>query len=100
MIKNDEPRSTAIRDLRLRLVRLASQGLRGARAREVMSSISSSRRLASCVHGIGSGPGSGATPQIADAQGGSGGVGMMYELPWVDAVPPVMHLPVKVLMSG
>src|SRR6266436_1470206 len=52
------------------------------------------------------GLGKGATPQIAVAQGGSGGVGIRASFPWVDAdafaVPgsPVMHVPVKVLMLG
>src|SRR5258706_4435428 len=45
--------------------------------------------------------GRGATPQIADAHGGSGdGVGMRVPLPWVAAVPPLMQVPVKVLMLG
>src|SRR5712692_5494902 len=45
--------------------------------------------------------GSGATPQMADAQGGSGvGVGIRVLLPCVAAVPPVMHTPVYILMSG
>src|SRR5437867_12453678 len=57
------------------------------------------RRLASCHYGMG-GLGKGATPQIAVAQGGSGGVGMRDSKPWVDAEPPVMHVPVKVLMLG
>src|SRR5207245_9419554 len=63
------------------------------------------RRLAFCPYGMG-GLGNGATPQIADAHGGSGGVGMRESFPWVDAdafaVPgaPVMHVPVKVLMLG
>jgi hypothetical protein len=42
-------------------------------------------------YGIGFGAGNGWTPQIPDAQGGSGGVGMRNSLPWVDALPPVMH---------
>src|ERR1700730_18650650 len=38
---------------------------------------------------------------MADAQGGSGvGVGIRVSLPCVAAVPPVMHAPVYVLMSG
>src|ERR1700730_3840876 len=38
---------------------------------------------------------------MADAQGGSGvGVGIRVLLPCVAAVPPVMHTPVYVLMSG
>src|SRR5947199_804217 len=63
------------------------------------------RRLASCCYGIGI-VGNGATPQLDDAHGGSGGVGIRESFPWVDAeafaVPgvPVMHVPVKVLMLG
>jgi hypothetical protein len=52
------------------------------------------------AHGIIFGPGKGGTPQMADAQGDRGGVGIRVSLPWVDALPPVMHWPVKVLMSG
>src|SRR2546426_3682909 len=33
-----------------------------------------------------------ATPQIADAHGGSGGVGIIESFPWVDAEPPIMHV--------
>jgi hypothetical protein len=51
-------------------------------------------------YGIGRGPGTGATPQMADAHGGRGGVGMRASLPWVAAEPPVIHLPVKVSMLG
>src|SRR5258705_128117 len=40
--------------------------------------------------------GKGATPHTADVHGGSGGVGMRNSFPWVDAEPPVMHLPVNV----
>src|SRR5258708_5157411 len=47
-------------------------------------------------YGIGLGPGTGATPQIADAQGGRGGVGISDSLPWVAAEPPLMQTPVKV----
>src|SRR3989475_6302258 len=57
------------------------------------------RRLASCHYGIGI-VGNGATPQIADAHGGSGGVGMSESFPWVAAVPPVMHVPVNVFRLG
>ena len=42
-------------------------------------------------YGIGLGPGVGATPQMTDAQGGRGGVGMRKSLPCVAAVPPDMH---------
>src|SRR5229473_1410468 len=43
-------------------------------------------------HGIGLGPGTGAASQIADAQGGSGGVGMSNSLPWLAADPPIMEV--------
>src|SRR5467141_2617157 len=56
-------------------------------------------RLASSAHGIGV-VGRGATPQMAEAHGGRGGVGIRVLLPCVAAVPPVMHAPVYVLMSG
>ena len=42
-------------------------------------------------YGIGLGAGKGWTLQIADAQRGRGGVGMSNSLPWVAAVPPLMH---------
>src|ERR1700693_5796203 len=57
------------------------------------------RRLASSAHGIGL-VGRGATSQIADAQGGSGGVLIRTSFPWVAAVPPVAHTPVNLLISG
>src|SRR5439155_18777017 len=56
-------------------------------------------RIVSGHHGIGI-VGRGATPQTADAQGGSGGVGMRNSFPCVDAEPPVMHWPVNVLRFG
>src|SRR5438477_8536730 len=56
-------------------------------------------RLASSAHGIGL-VGRGATPQMAEAHGGRGGVGISVLLPCVAAVPPVMHTPVYILMSG
>jgi hypothetical protein len=37
---------------------------------------------------------------MAEAHGGRGGVGIRVLLPCVAAVPPVMHTPVYVLMSG
>src|SRR5258708_28902709 len=51
-------------------------------------------------YGIGSGPGRGATPQIAGEQGGRGGVWMRNSFPWVDAEPPFRHVPVNVFLSG
>ena len=42
-------------------------------------------------YGIGFGPGTGGTPQMADAEGGRDGVGIRKWLPWVEAFPPVMH---------
>src|SRR5258708_35900745 len=58
---------------------LASDISRDGRAREadVMAPYSVLR------YGIG-GLGTGATPQMADAQGGSGGVGISSPLPWLD----------------
>jgi hypothetical protein len=57
-------------------------------------------------YGIG-GLGSGGTPQIADAQGGRGGVGISSPLPCLDgeqlgsvAGLQVMQLPVKVSLLG
>jgi hypothetical protein len=57
-------------------------------------------RLPVCGHypgtpryGIG-GLGTGATPQIVDAHGGRGGVGIRNSLPWVAAEPPLMQAPV------
>ena len=52
--------------------------------------------LRGLYYGIGLGPGTGATPQIADAQGGKGGVGISISLPWVAAEPPLMQAPVNV----
>src|SRR4249920_225604 len=48
------------------------------------------------------GLGTGATPQTADAQGVRvrSGVGMRNSFPWVDAKPPVIHVPVKVSLLG
>src|SRR5438132_12217185 len=65
------------------------------------------RRLAVCLYGMGI-VGNGATPQIADAHGGSGGVGIRESFPWVDAEAfavtwaPDMLVPVKMywLLSG
>src|SRR6202166_5472529 len=57
------------------------------------------RRLASSAHGIGM-VGRGATSQMADAQGGRGGVLIRTSLPWVAALPPVAHTPVNLLISG
>ena len=47
-------------------------------------------------YGIGFGLGRGATRQISGAQGGSGGVGIRNSLPWVEAEPPDMQVPVNV----
>jgi hypothetical protein len=51
-------------------------------------------------YGIGLGLGVGATSQISGAQGGSGGVGIRNSLPWVEAEPPDMQVPVKVSALG
>jgi hypothetical protein len=47
-------------------------------------------------YGIGLGLGVGATSQISGAQGGRIGVGIRNSLPWVEAEPPDMQVPVKV----
>jgi hypothetical protein len=44
--------------------------------------------------------GKGATPQTAVAQGGRGGVGINDSFPWVDADPPVLHIPVNLFRLG
>jgi hypothetical protein len=81
---------------------LAYQVLRDGRAREadVMAPYSVLR------YGIG-GLGTGGTPQIADAQGGRGGVGISAPLPCLDgeqlgsvAGLHVIQLPVKVSLLG
>ena len=46
------------------------------------------------------GVGVGATPHTTVAQGGRIGVGIRNSLPWVAALPPVMHVPVKVSWLG
>jgi hypothetical protein len=58
-------------------------------------------------YGIGLGPGVGATPQMADAQGGRGGVGISSTFPCLDgeqlgsvAGLHVIQLPVKVSLLG
>jgi hypothetical protein len=68
--------------------------------------VSSFRRLGVLRYGIG-GFGTGATPQIADAQGGRGGVGISSPFPCLDgeqlgsvAGLHVMQLPVKVSLLG
>src|SRR6266852_8017809 len=68
---------------------------------------SDGREPTDIYHGIGLGPGKGATPHIADAQGGRGGVGIRNAFPCLDgeqfgsvAGLHVMHIPVNVLMSG
>src|SRR6267143_2559516 len=69
---------------------------------------SDGREPTDIYHGIGLGPGKGATPQMADAHGGRGvGVGIRKPFPCLDgeqlgsvAGLHVMQTPVKVLMSG
>ena len=80
---------------------LAFEVLRDGRARQEMV-ISLGLGLSPFsvyAHGIGL-VGRGATPQMADAHGGRGGVGMRTLLPCVAAVPPVMQTPVNVFLSG
>src|SRR5215472_15533415 len=56
-------------------------------------------RIAQFAYGI-AGLGTGWTPQIAAAHGGSLGVGIRSSLPWVFAEPPDMQVPVKVSRFG
>src|SRR5712671_2247236 len=78
---------------------LASEILRDGRAREEMPLGGGDTPFSVLHHGIGV-VGRGATPQMAEAHGGRGGVGIRVLLPCVAAVPPVMHTPVYILMSG
>jgi hypothetical protein len=58
----------------------------------VIGALYSCSRLLFTPQGIGV-LGTGATPQIADAQRGRGGVGISNSFPWVAASPPRMQLP-------
>src|SRR2546427_670080 len=79
--------------------------VRGGRETERSVSRPPPRESCLCPYGMG-GLGNGATPQIAVAHGGSGGVGRRESFPWVDAekfaVPgaPVVHVPIKVFRLG
>jgi len=84
---------------------LASDVLRGGRARRDVIGFELSP-FSVLRYGIG-GLGTGATPQMADAQGGRGGVGISSPFPCLDgeqlgsvAGLHVMQLPVKVFLSG
>src|SRR5258708_2072549 len=74
----------------------------GGRGRSHASTCRSHTCLASLLHyRIGCGLGRGARPQIAGGQVGSGrGVGIRNSLPWVEAEPPDMQVPVKVSRLG
>src|SRR5467141_3606740 len=68
---------------------------------------SDGREPTDIYHGMGLGPGKGATPHIADAHGGRVGVGIRKPFPCLDdeqfgsvAGLHVMHMPVNVLLSG
>jgi len=106
-LKAKKPRSTAICDLWLRLVRSHSRfARRTSQRRDVVGSGLGLSPFSVLDHGIG-GLGTGATPQMADAHGGSGGVGIREPFPCLDgeqfgsvAGLHVMHMPVNVLMSG
>src|SRR6266446_3578081 len=81
---------------------LASEVLRDRRAREETSIGFELSPFSVLRYGIG-GLGTGATPQMADAQGGRGGVGISSPFPCLDgeqlgsvAGLQVMQLPVKV----
>ena len=91
--------STANRDVSLRLVRSHLSLTRRTSQREVSLFTRNSLLDRGLDHGIGE-LGRGATPQMAVAHGGRGGVGISVSLPCVAAVPPVMQTPVKALMLG
>src|SRR5438445_7994140 len=98
MVRSDETGLTAIRDLWLRLVRSHPRFARRTSQRTHV--------MASYSYGIG-GLGTGGTPQIADAQGGRGGVGISSPFPCLDgeqlgsvAGLHVIQAPVKVSLLG
>src|SRR5260370_14673830 len=102
IIKSEETMSNSHRPFLPPVRPLAYQILRDGRTREadVMAPYSVLR------YGIG-GLGTGATPQMADAQGGSGGVGISSPLPCLDgeqlgpvAGLHVMQAPVNVSLLG
>src|SRR5437870_4587474 len=61
--------------------------LRDARASEEISLGLGHPPFSVLRYGMGLGPGVGATLQMADAHGGSGGLGISDSLPWVAAEP-------------
>ena len=102
MIKSEETKVNSHRQSLAPARPLAYQVLRDGRAREadLMAPYSVLR------YGIG-GLGTGATPHMADAQGGSGGVGISAPLPCLDgeqlgsvAGSHVIQAPVKVSLLG
>ena len=102
MIKSEETRVRSHRQSLAPARPLAYQVLRDGRAREadLMTPYSVLR------YGIG-GLGTGDTPQIADAQGGRGGVGISWPFPCLDgeqlgsvAGLHVIQAPVKVSLLG
>jgi hypothetical protein len=105
MIRSEESKVNSHRPSQLRLVRLAKPDMPWtSRRRDVIGFELSPFSL--LRYGIG-GFGTGATPHMADAQGGSGGVGISSPFPCLDgeqlgsvAGLQVMHLPVKVSLLG
>jgi hypothetical protein len=102
MIKSEETKVNSHRQSLAPARPLAYQVLRDGRAREadLMAPYSVLR------YGIG-GLGTGATPHMADAQGGKGGVGISWPLPCLEgeqlgsmAGLQAMQLPVKVSLLG
>src|SRR5216683_5528355 len=105
MIKSEATEVNHVRDILLRPVRPhVSIARRTSRRRDV---IGFELPPFSVLHyGIG-GTGTGGTPQITDAQGGSGGVGISSPFPCLDgeqlgsvAGSQVLQLPVKVSLLG
>src|SRR5579871_5144609 len=102
MVKGEETKVDTHRPFLATARPLAYQALRDGRAREV----DLTAPYSVLHYGIG-GTGNGGTPQIADAQDGRGGVGIIEPLPCLDgeqlgsvAGLQVIQVPVKVSLFG
>jgi len=99
MIKSEEPEVNSPPWSLAPAPPLAYQVLRDGRAGEETSFGFRFSLFNLLPYGIGL-VGRGATPQMADAQGGRGGVGIRVLFPCVAAVPPVMQSTGKGILSG
>jgi hypothetical protein len=93
MINETQPRSTANHAISLRLVRSHPRFCDTDEPEERCHWVLGNAPFDVLHYGIGLGPGRGATPQTADAQGGRGGVGIRDPFPCVAAEPPAMQAP-------